>query len=62
MDNDLKQETIIRHGIPCKFDHAPYGTRCKIIHGEEYELYVQSSKDEANPEWELIGTFKEEPK
>lgn len=57
MEKDLKVETIIRHGEPSKLDHAEYNTRCQVLHGQEYDLYIQTSKNEEDPMWDFIGTF-----
>lgn len=50
-------EPIIRHSAPSKLDHAPKGTECKVENGEEYQLYIQCSSNEEEPNWELIGTY-----
>jgi hypothetical protein len=52
-------EPIIRHSAPSKLDHAPFGTECHVDIGEgEYQLYIQYSKDEENPQWEFMGIKK----
>jgi len=50
---------IVRSGEPCKYDQSPYGTICKRekLMGEKIEIYVQISKNENFPKWELIGVF-----
>jgi len=50
---------IDRYGIPTELDQFPYGTQCKVSnhHHNEYDLYLQVSDDEDNPEWDLLGTF-----
>lgn len=53
------ESVIVRSGPPHKYDQAPYGTYCKvIILPDEYALYIQDSKDEENPRWEYLETFK----
>jgi hypothetical protein len=55
-------KAIIRHGEPSKYDHAPYGTLCKMvnIHYDDFTIYVQSNYDESNPNWKLVGVFTSE--
>lgn len=53
-------EPIIRHSAPSKLDHAPKGTECKVETGEEYQLYVQCSSQEEDPQWQLMGTYQKE--
>jgi hypothetical protein len=55
-------ETIIRHSAPSKLDQAPKGTECKVENGEEYQLYVQCSSQEEDPQWQLMGTYQKEEK
>lgn len=54
--------TIFRVGVPSKFDQYPHGTTCKTesSHDGNYELYIQFSKNEEEPKWELIGSFNED--
>ena len=56
-------QQIVRHSAPGKFDHAPFGTECKVpLMGDEYELYVQYSSQEDSPRWELMGKYHEKEK
>ncbi len=56
-----KKVLLIRYGIPNQYDHAPQGSDCKVIvNDREYDLYRQTSSDEANPIWEHAGTFNEQ--
>lgn len=53
MSNEIL-EGMIRHGEPSKLDTAPYGTECKVIRGNTYDVYKQYNTDEEDPHWELI--------
>lgn len=46
---------IVRFGPPNKYDHAPFGVICicKDSLGNTTK-YLQTSKDENNPEWILL--------
>lgn len=61
----MSKITIVRYGQPGKMDCASYGSECIVrYHGEEnYDLYVQTAKDEYHPDWDFIGSFtsKESP-
>ena len=51
----LPATPMIRYtAAPTKYDLAPYGTSC-IVHlnddGTDRMIYVQTSKDEHNPNW-----------
>jgi hypothetical protein len=50
---------LSRCGEPTKYDHAPYGTVCKVIKTmqDEFELYIQLGADEAAPQWQSIGSY-----
>jgi hypothetical protein len=52
------KETIVRYAPPTKYDEAPFGTHCKVIHelSDTYDLYIQYSHDEEHPKWELMQT------
>jgi len=50
-------EQIIRHGEPGKYDMASYGAQCKVLKGEEFDLYVQISSIEYEPKWDFVGRF-----
>jgi hypothetical protein len=52
---------IVRHAPPTKLDHAVYGSTC-IIHSTtgEFDIYLQTSQDDADPEWEHLGNFNEQ--
>ena len=51
---------IIRFGEPSKLDHAPYGTECKVTRSKEFDIYIQMSQNEENPNWMFIGNFQNE--
>jgi hypothetical protein len=55
----MNKITLVRYGKPTQLDTASYGSECFVrYHGEEdYDLYVQTSKDSDNPNWDLIGSF-----
>jgi len=43
---------------PNDMDKLPYGTRIKVHkEREQYDLYIQSNKDQDNPLWILMSTF-----
>ncbi len=53
----MSNETLsgmVRHSEPTKLDTAPYGTECKVLHGDKYDVYKQYNNDEEDPRWELI--------
>lgn len=57
MSEEIPQ--LIRHGKPNKYDHAAYGTLCKvIIEYKESELYKQVSTDPENPIWEYQNSLE----
>lgn len=59
--SDTRVSTRInRFGEPGKMDHAPYGTECKVTKHKDFDLYIQMSKNEENPNWVFIGTFQNE--
>lgn len=50
--------TLIRRSEPTKFDLAPYGTQYKVFNNHDgYDLYLQVSFDDDQPNWDLLGTF-----
>lgn len=50
--------TLIRRSEPTKFDLAPYGTQYKVFDNHDnYDLYLQLSYNEDEPNWELLGNF-----
>lgn len=49
--------TIYRHSTPNNMDHAEYGTQCKVTAEHEFALYLQCSKKDHLPRWELVGVF-----
>lgn len=53
----MQDRVIIRHEEPNKNDTANYLTLCKCYkHGHnEFEYYIQLSKDSENPKWEYLG-------
>lgn len=60
---DVKPIQLLRYGPPCKMDHAPLGTECKvpITNTEKYELYLQVGTKEDDPVWEFVGVFQNTP-
>lgn len=50
--------SIIRLSKPNKFDQYPQGTECIV--DNEKSLYLQTSSDEENPNWELIKKDKKD--
>jgi len=48
-----------RYSPPNKLDKAPFNTRClHIMSKKKADLYVQSSQDENNPQWQLMGAVE----
>ncbi len=56
----MERVVLLRHSAPNLFDHAPYGTLCEVRYEGKRELYIQNSKDDANPKW--IEVKSETPK
>lgn len=56
-----QQNVIERHGEPNQYDHAPYGTICKVknssLDQQQYALYKQTSQEEENPRWVLLDVY-----
>ena len=50
--------TIRRHSAPTYLDNLPQGTNIVVA---EKELYIQTSRDENNPCWVLMGPFIPSP-
>lgn len=50
-----RPSTICRRSAPHIYDQAPQGTNC-IVNNKE--LYIQTSPDENNPCWVLMGDYK----
>lgn len=59
MDN-LTPMHLVRYGQPSRLDAAPYGSTCKVNHGNWFEMYLQMNKNPEEPRWEAIGTFSPE--
>jgi len=53
----MSRVTIVRYGVPSKMDYASYGSTCIVAdhNAYYYDLYVQASKNEEEPKWDLIG-------
>lgn len=51
------QVMLLRYGEPSKLDQASFGTACKVTKEHTIELYLQMSKDECVPNWQLITTL-----
>jgi len=50
------QTVLDRKGQPSKYDHAPYGTICRVSEDVEHPVfYIQRSSDEEHPQWEFMG-------
>lgn len=58
----MEKMTIVRHSPPSSLDEAARGSKCIVRdnHGSDYELYVQTSKDEDHPKWDLVGIFNDQ--
>lgn len=56
-DSYMAQHMITRSGVPNKYDQYPFGTPCKVIHGEKFDLYIQFSHNEEAPDWQLMGSY-----
>ena len=51
-------QIILRHSAPSLLDNLPYGTACKVLKEEKFDLYVQTSKNDLEyPNWMFIGAF-----
>lgn len=49
---------ITRLGQPNQYDHAKFGTRCRVFTSpERFELWVQISHAEEHPNWQFISKF-----
>ena len=49
---------ISRFSAPNKYDQYPFGTRCKVIKSDRFDLYIQFSHDENLPDWHMMGTYE----
>ena len=59
----MSNETLIitRYEEPSIMDDLPYGTACKVLLGDKFDLYCQISKHEGEkPNWLFIGTFNDD--
>lgn len=46
------EKMIVKYTAPSRFEEAAWSTICKVMgEGEEYELYIQISMDQHQPEW-----------
>lgn len=52
-------EIIKVYCAPTKFTCASYGTVLEEVGGSLPLLYIQTSTDEAEPQWERLGSFLE---
>lgn len=52
----MKASTVLeRHSKPGQYDHAPQGTKCRVILQEtRVEWYEQRSTQEDEPRWEKV--------
>lgn len=49
---------VTRFGAPGKMDTAPFGTACRVSSAPEaFDIYLQISHDEEEPNWTFIGTY-----
>jgi len=47
---------LIKYSVPTKLETAPFGTVWKALVGDSgHQIYLQTSKDEQNPQWERAG-------
>jgi hypothetical protein len=55
----VNNDILVRYGEPSKYDHGPYGAICKVIKAatEQFDIYVQLSQHESNPQWHFVGAF-----
>lgn len=51
---------LTRHGLPGKLDTAPQGTKLKVSSGDNFDIYIQHSANEEEPNWIFVGTFNDE--
>jgi hypothetical protein len=50
-----KRTIIKRMAPPNKYDQHPFGTECIVVVNDAIkDRYVQNSKDESEPNWQLI--------
>ena len=59
----MSNETLIitRHEAPSIMDELPYGTACKVLLSDKFDLHVQLNKHEdEKPNWLFIGTFNDD--
>lgn len=56
----MKSNQVHKYHDPTKYDPMPYGTIWHVI-GEEKIVgrYIQLSKDESLPNWQILGAFLE---
>ena len=52
MDNE-----ILRHSEPSSLDQSTYGTRCKVVKGNEFDMYVQMNHDDSHPNWVFVNSY-----
>ena len=47
-----------RYGPPGNLDSAPHGTICQVDNEEGMDIHVQINKNQDEPKWVLMGTYK----
>lgn len=58
---DENKDWYERSGPPNTMDKLPYGSRIRVSKGPtNNQFYIQSSKDEDNPNWIHLGPFQTE--
>lgn len=57
MDN-VRPSIITRFGEPSKSDTAQHSTICRVSNSpDSFDIYLQISHDEENPNWILMGQY-----
>lgn len=55
METTDKKVILKRMAPPNRYDQHPYGTECiVVVNNAIKDRYVQNSKDEAEPNWQLL--------
>jgi hypothetical protein len=56
----MEGRILHRRCKPGSYDHAPFGTECRVEMVRDTEVYVQMCAQEDNPRWELVGVYPAE--
>ena len=61
MKTNLEEERVlVKYSAPSKFTNEPYGQIWQAMHDDNLStLYIQTSKNEAEPHWMKMGDFLE---